>query len=143
MVDGAPPGTHVTPVRVYYEDTDAGGIVYYANYLKFAERGRTEFLREISGGHYARMLDEGFGFVVRRCTIDYSRPARLDDMLEVRSRLLGLGAASLTAEQIVRRDGEDLVRMVVDLACVVADGRPARIPRPLRDAMRAFGAVAA
>lgn len=141
MVDAAASGIHVTPIRVYYEDTDAAGIVYYANYLKFAERGRTEFLRDICGGDYARMRDEGMGFVVRRCTADYGRPARLDDLLEVHSRILELGAASLSAEQVVRRDSDDLVHMTVDLACLGRDGRPARIPPALRDALNVFRAA--
>lgn len=131
-------GTHVLPVRVYYEDTDAGGIVYYANYLKFAERARTEFLRDVCGGHYARMLDDGMGFVVRRCTVEYRRPARLDDLLEVRSRILDSGGARLSAEQVVRRGGDELVRMTIDLACIGPDGRPARMPGPLRAAIEGF-----
>lgn len=140
MVDAAS-GIHVTPIRVYYEDTDAGGIVYYANYLKFAERARTEFLRDICGDDYARMRDDGMGFVVRRCTADYERSARLDDLLEVSSRILDLGAASLSAEQVVRRDGDDLVVMTVDLACLGGSGRPARIPKAIRQALSAFRAA--
>ncbi len=141
MVDAAARGTHITPVRVYYEDTDAAGIVYYANYLKFAERARTEFLRALCGGEYTRMCEEGMGFVVRRCRADYERPAKLDDLLEVHSRILELGAASLSAEQIVRRDGGDLVRLTVDLACVGRGGRPARLPPALRKALSAFRAA--
>jgi len=141
-LDAAAPGTHLTPVRVYYEDTDAGGIVYYANYLKFAERARTEFLRDVSGGHYARMLKDGMMFVVRRCTVDYNRPAALDDLLGVHSRVLQLGGATLAAEQIVRRGTEDLVHITVDLACLGPAGRPARIPAPLRAALLDFRATA-
>ena len=138
MVEAAATKTHVTPVRVYYEDTDAGGIVYYANYLKFAERARTEMMRDLSGGHYAQMLAEGMGFVVRRCTVDYAKPAMLDDLLEVHSRALHVGAASLSAEQIVRRGGEQLVEMEVKLGCVDARGRPARMPAALREAIGQF-----
>lgn len=141
MSDMAASGIHVTPIRVYYEDTDAGGIVYYANYLKFAERGRTEFLRDVCGGDYDRMRDDGMGFVVRRCVVDYEHPAKLDDLLEVHSRILELGAASLKADQIVRRDGGDLVHITVDVACVGRGGRPVRIPPALRGAISAFGAA--
>lgn len=141
MTDPAASGIHVTPVRVYYEDTDAAGIVYYANYLKFAERGRTEFLRDVCGDDYGRMRDDGMGFVVRRCTADYARPARLDDLLEVHSRILELGAASLKADQIVRRGGDDLVHITVDVACVGQGGRPVRIPPALRGAISAFRAA--
>lgn len=126
------------PVRVYYEDTDAAGIVYYANYLKFAERARTEMMRDLSGGHYAQMLADGMAFVVRRCIVDYAKPARLDDLLEVHSRALHVGAASLSAEQIVRRDGEELVGIEVKLGCVDANGRPARIPAGLRNVISQY-----
>jgi len=127
--------THITPIRVYYEDTDAAGIVYYANYLKFAERARTEMMREHSDGHYARMLADGMVFVVRRCGIDYAGAARLDDLVEVRSRLTHLGGASVSAEQIVYRGDERLVGMEIKLGCIGSDGRPARIPDGLRAAM--------
>lgn len=143
MLDARGQGIHVLPVRVYYEDTDAGGIVYYANYLKFAERARTEFLRDVCGAYYARMLADGMGFVVRRCTVDYGQPARLDDLLEVHSRILDLGGARLTTEQVVRRGGDELVRMTVDLACVSSAGRPARVPAQLRQALEGFRAAAA
>jgi acyl-CoA thioester hydrolase len=138
MVEGAVARTHITPIRVYYEDTDAGGIVYYANYLKFAERARTEMMRDLSGGHYGQMLANGMGFVVRRCIVDYMKPAMLDDLLEVHSRALHVGAASLSAEQIVRRDGEQLVGIEVKLGCVDAQGRPARMPAELRKTIGQF-----
>lgn len=138
MVEAVPGRTHITPVRVYYEDTDAGGVVYHASYLRFAERARTEMMRDFSRGHYARMLSQGMGFVVRRCVVDYARPALLDDLLEVHTRPLQVGAASLTAEQIVRRDGEVLVSMEIKLASIGAGGRPARMPTELRHAIAEF-----
>lgn len=138
MVEPLSGKTHVTPVRVYYEDTDAAGIVYYANYLNFAERARTEMMRDLSEGLYARMLAEGMAFVVRRCTIDYTGPARLDDLVEVHSRLLHVGGASLTAVQTVRRDGEPLVAIEVKLGCIGPDGRPARIPPALRGVIERY-----
>ncbi len=135
MIDAPNSGSHVTSVRVYYEDTDAAGIVYYANYLKFAERARSELMREIGDGQYRRMLADGMHFVVRRCVVDYLGAARLDDLLEVHSRMVALRGASLSAEQIVRRGGEDLVTMKIDLACLGPGGRPARIPAELRAAL--------
>lgn len=132
MVEAPEAATHITPIRIYYEDTDATGIVYYANYLNFAERARTEMMRDLSGGIYARMLADGMAFIVRRCTADYAGAAKLDDLVEVHSRVLHVGGASLKAEQIVRRDGERLVAMEVKLGCVGPDGRPARMPADLR-----------
>ena len=138
MVEAPPAGTHITPIRVYYEDTDAAGMVYYANYLKFAERARTEMMRDYSDGHYARMLAEGMAFIVRRCTVDYAGSAKLDDLVEVHSRVLNVGGASLSAEQTVRRDDERLVAMEVKLGCVGPDGRPTRIPSDLRAKIEKF-----
>ena len=143
MVDRGPGAAHVSTIRVYYEDTDAGGVVYYANYLKFAERARTEMMRDHSNGQYRKMLDDGMQFVVRRCNAEYRGSARLDDLLEVHSRMMRLGGASLSAEQIVRREGEKLVTLDVDLACIGPEGRPARIPEGLRAALEIFSAAPA
>jgi len=126
---------HVFPVRVYYEDTDAAGIVYYANYLRFAERARTEMMRALGAEHSRMAEEDGVMFAVRRCVADYLRPARLDDLLEVRSRVLAVGGASLDAEQTVARDGETLVRIEIRLACIDRAGRPARIPRHVKDSL--------
>jgi len=143
MIDAPGNGSHVTSVRVYYEDTDAAGIVYYANYLKFAERARSELMRNIGDGQYKRMLAAGMHFVVRRCVVDYLGAARLDDLLQVHSRMLELRGASLSAEQIVRCGGLDLVTMQVDLACLGPGGRPARIPAGLRAALDKYAGAAA
>lgn len=127
-------GIHRFPVRVYYEDTDAAGVVFYANYLKFAERARTDLLR-IVGIEQSRLVErESLIFVVSRCAADFLRPARLDDDLEVRTRVVGVKAASLQAEQTVWRDDDELVRMDVRIACVQhgGAGRPARIPEEIR-----------
>ena len=124
---------HRFPVRVYYEDTDAAGIVYYANYLKFAERARSEWLREFTES--ASLKASGLVFVVRRCEIDYLLPARLDDLLEVATRVTGFAGATLDLEQTVRRDDADLVVMKVTLACLNSAGRPARLPAALRTAL--------
>lgn len=123
---------HVFPMRVYFEDTDAAGIVYYANYLKFAERARTEMLREMGVNHARMMADDGLAFTVRRCSVDYLKPARLDDRLEVHTRLLEVRGASLVAEQTVRGKRGDLARLGLRLACTDSAGRPARMPGRLR-----------
>ncbi len=129
---------HVLPLRVYYEDTDSGGMVYYANYLKFAERARTEMLR-LAGFDHGAIADRfGLAFVVRDCTVSYKSPARLDDLLEVRSRFLEVGRASLTAEQLICRETTELARLDVRLACMTGGGRPSRIPETLREALMAY-----
>jgi acyl-CoA thioester hydrolase len=128
-------GTHVFPLRVYYEDTDAAGIVYYANYLKFAERARTELLRYLEVEQTRLSAEQDVGFVVRRCEVDYLAPARLDDSLEVHTRLLEVGGASFQGKQVVKRGDTELVKLAVRLACVRSNGRPTRLPRPLRDSL--------
>jgi acyl-CoA thioester hydrolase len=129
---------HIFPVRVYYEDTDAAGVVYHAGYLRFAERARTEMLR-LAGINLARMQDDhGLVFAVRDCAVDYLAPARLDDLVEVCSRLVKLAGASLKAEQIIVRDGSELARLGVRVACVDSGGRPARIPAGLREALEPY-----
>jgi acyl-CoA thioester hydrolase len=126
---------HTLQLRVYYEDTDAAGMVYHANYLKFAERGRSEMLRSLGFGHRRLGSEDGVGFAVRRCAIDYLAPARLEDALTVDTVLSGVGAATLTVRQRIWRDGELLVDIDMLVACVGRDGRPRRLPRALRDAL--------
>ncbi len=126
-------------VRVYYEDTDAGGIVYHANYLKFAERARTEFVRSL-GVSQNDMLAGGRGhaFAVRHMEVDFLRPARLDDLLVVESVLTEVGGASMDIAQFIRRDtdGAELARLGVRVAFISLDGRVARIPAQLRASLR-------
>ena len=129
-------GVHVFPVRVYYEDTDTGGVVYYANYLKYAERARTEMLRAVGLDHGRLLEADGIAFAVRRCEIDYLTPARLDDALEIHTGNLEMEAASLWAEQVVKREGDALVRMRLRLACIARSGRPRRLPGAIRAALR-------
>ena len=131
-------GWHSYPVRVYYGDTDAAGVVYYANYLDIAERGRTEMLRLAGIPHAAMVEKEGVYFAVRRAEIDYLRPAKLDDLLDVRSKLVHMGGASLEVRQEVRRDDACLVTLSVKLACVKSAGGPARIPSQVAERLRAF-----
>ncbi|PIV89402.1 MAG: tol-pal system-associated acyl-CoA thioesterase [Hydrogenophilales bacterium CG17_big_fil_post_rev_8_21_14_2_50_63_12] len=117
------------PVRVYWEDTDAGGVVYYANYLKFLERARTEWLSALGLEQDQLATGAGVLFVVRRVEADYLRPARFNDRLLVKSRLSELGRASLVMDQEVLRGGERLLTARVRVACVEPAGfRPARIP---------------
>ena len=123
---------HRLPVRVYYEDTDAGGICYHTAYLRFAERARTEFLRDLGFDHVGLRESTGGSFVVVRAEADFLCPARLDDALVVETRILEAGGASTTMSQIVRRDGEDLVRLIVRLAFLNPDGRPGRMPQGVR-----------
>jgi acyl-CoA thioester hydrolase len=127
--------THIWPIRVYFEDTDAGGVVYYANYLKFAERARTEMLR--AGGFDHAGLADGHGvqIIVRRCAIDFLAPARLDDALEVRSRIVTMGGASFTIRQEIFRADAMLARAEVRLACVDRTMRPARLPLSVKHAL--------
>lgn len=127
-----PVAEHRHSIRVYYEDTDAGGIVYYANYLKFAERARTEMLREAGFGHTAMMAADGILLAVRRVTAEYFRPAKLDDALVVATTVTGLGAATVDLDQSIRRDAAELCRVHVTIACVGRDGRPVRLPAGLR-----------
>ena len=129
------PDAHIFPLRVYYEDTDAGGIVYYANYLRFAERARTEYLRSVGADHQTLLAEDGIAFTVRQCSVDYMSPAFLDDPLEVHTRFLEVRGASLRAEQVVKRKTDELARLNVRLACVGDDGRPRPMPTALRSAL--------
>ena len=125
------------PVRVYWEDTDAGGVVYYANYLKFLERARTEWLSALGLEQDRLAQDAGVLFVVRRVEADYLRPARFNDRLLVRSRLSELGHASLVMQQEVLRDSERLLSARVQVASVEpVSFRPARIPRFVTEKIR-------
>lgn len=123
----------VWPVRVYWEDTDAGGVVYYANYLKFLERARSEWLRAL-GIHQAELMrTDHVVFVVRRVEVDYLAPARFDEALQVRCRIAEQGRASLVMTQQIDRgqdaEAERLLDATVRLACVSADAlRPVKIP---------------
>jgi acyl-CoA thioester hydrolase len=116
-------------IRVYYEDTDAGGVVYYANYLKFLERARTEFMRALGYDLRELALDPGILFVVANVEVDYRRPARHDDQLEVSVAIAERGRAGMTFAQQVRRGAELLVEARVRVACVdAASFRPKALP---------------
>ena len=126
-------GTFVMPVRVYYEDTDVGGIVYYANYLKFAERARSEYIRTLGFDQQAELSSEDrIGFAVRHCEIDYLKPAVLDDLLTVSCKIVEYGGASAQMHQEIRRGEEILVVLDVKVACLnLIKKRPVRMPASL------------
>ena len=134
-------GRHLQAVRIYYEDTDFSGIVYHASYLRFMERGRTNYLRLLGANHRALFEQTqkeapGFAFVVRRMAIEFRKPARMDDVLEIVTEPAEVKGASISLHQQVMRDGETLVDAVVQVA-FVSDGRARPIPKPLRAAMQA------
>ena len=135
-------GRHLLPVRVYYEDTDFSGVVYHANYLRFMERGRTDFLR-LLGVHHNELADglagEALHFVVRHMEIDFRGSARIDDILEVQTWFRELRGARLYLDQVVVREGEILVAASVMAAMVGENGRPRRIPQPLLEKMHPHG----
>ncbi len=127
--------THVLPVRVYYEDTDAGGIVYHANYLRFAERGRKEMLRAVRIELARLREDNGFIFVVQKDDIRYRKAAALDDRLVVEASLTGVHRASMLSKQTIFRvggggeKGEELFNFNVHVACMDRAGKATRLPR--------------
>ena len=123
---------HFYTLRVFYEDTDAAGIVYYANYLKFIERGRTEMMRLLGFEHSALREAQAVHWAVHRCTIEYRRTARLDETLTVESRIAAVRGASLDIVQIVRRGEQLIAEATLELVCIDAAGKPARLPAPIR-----------
>ncbi|MBT05406.1 MAG: tol-pal system-associated acyl-CoA thioesterase [Rhodospirillaceae bacterium] len=129
---------HIFPVRVYYEDTDASGIVYHASYLRFAERARTELLRDLNLNQKQLAIEENLHFVVRSCEIHYLSAAKLDDELVVESHISMVRGASLKAKQVIRRAAKDLVRLDVLVACVNSLGGPVRLPQRLRVSLASY-----
>jgi acyl-CoA thioester hydrolase len=134
-------GRHVMPIRVYYEDTDFTGLVYHASYLRFMERGRTNYLR-LLGADQRALFEEaaeetpGFAFVVRSMQLEFLRPARMDDVLEIVTATVEVKGASVALQQKVIRGEEVLVEANVRVA-FVSGGRARPIPKPLRIAMKA------
>ncbi|MGX1097149.1 tol-pal system-associated acyl-CoA thioesterase [Amorphus sp. MBR-141] len=123
---------HRLAARVYFEDTDFSGVVYHANYLRYLERGRSDFLR-LSGVHHTDLADGTYGaslaFAVRTMSLEFKAPARIDDVLEVETRLTHLTAARLGLDQVVLRDEQVLVRAKVEAVVISSDGRPRRLPK--------------
>lgn len=124
--------THRFRLRVYYEDTDFGGIVYYANYLKFIERARSEWVRELGLDQRAMKAEAGTVFAVRRIAAEYLSPARFDDLLDVETEVLSARPARMTLRQRVLRDGAVLFDAEVELVAIGPSGRPVRLPEALR-----------
>jgi len=116
-------------LRVYYEDTDAGGIVYHAAYLRFAERGRTEFVRKLGIDQQQLRIETGSGFVVTSLTIDYLKPAFLDDTLTITTEIDRIRPASVNFKQTVARESQIIAHLKVRVACLDGDGRLTRLPR--------------
>ena len=141
VLDDAGRRSHRLAVRVYFEDTDFSGVVYHATYLRWCERGRSDFLRLLGNDHQA-LLEGKDGtpaaFVVRRMNLDFKKPARIDDVLEVTTRLAALSSAVLTLDQAVTRDGVMLFEARVEVVLVSLEGKPQRLSQRLRDV---FGPV--
>jgi len=119
------------PIRVFYEDTDAGGVVYHSNYLNFSERARTEWLRHLDIGRERLQREFDIMFVVRRATIDWRRPARLDDLLLIETKLAGMGKVRMTLQQIVRRGEEVLANIDIEVVAVNSQFAPTQLPDAL------------
>lgn len=131
---------HVLPVRVYFEDTDFSSLVYHATYLRWCERGRSDFLRLMGNDHQALIAGgegrEPAAFVVRRMRLEYLKPARIDEVLEVTTRAKELTAATLTLDQRVSRNGIDLFTAEVMVVLISASGKPLRLTTALREALQ-------
>lgn len=128
-------GVHIFAARVYYEDTDAGGVVYHTSYLRMAERARTEMMRCVGFNHGLLLERYNVLFALRRCGVEFVRPARLDDALEVHTRVTKVAGASFEGHQTILRDRIVLVDLGCTLACMAPTGRPSRLPTTLRAAL--------
>jgi acyl-CoA thioester hydrolase len=130
---------HVLPISIYYEDTDLSGFVYHANYLRYMERGRTEFFR-LAGISKMAGLDEEepTAWTLRSVHVDYLRPARLDDIIHVRSRLIGLSGARMQAVQRVTRDETLLVEGRIEACITTLTGKPRRLPKKVQETLAPF-----
>ena len=124
--------THRLPLRIYYEDTDLAGIVYYANYLKFIELGRSEWVREMGVDQAAMKRDDGVVFAVRRVEADYHAPAKYDDEVVVTTTVKAVTGARLIVKQTVERGGDVLFSALVTIVAINEAGAPARLPAAFR-----------
>jgi len=127
--------SHRLTLRVYYEDTDLAGIVYYANYLKYIERGRTEYVREAGIDQVRLKANEGIVFAVRRIEADYIAPAKFDDLLDVVTQVESLTGARIIMRQVIERAGEVVFEALVTLVALSENGRPARLPAEIRQTL--------
>jgi acyl-CoA thioester hydrolase len=125
---------HVLPIRIYYEDTDLSGVVYHANYLRYMERGRSEFFRSVGIVRLARLeAPEPSAWALRKVELEYLRPARLDDLIEVHTSAISIGGARMTAEQNIFCKDVLLTRGRVEACIMTLEGKPRRIPQETRD----------
>ena len=133
---------HVLPVRIYYEDTDTSGIVYHANYLRYCERGRSDFLR-MAGVRHLVMMEGEYKLVwtLRRIALEYMRPARVDDLLHVRTRYTEMAGARLVGEQEIYKGADLLCTARIEAAVITMDGRPRRIPADIRAKLEPYLAL--
>ena len=122
------------PVRVYYEDTDMGGVVYHANYLRYIERARSDWVRKLGNDQNA-MRDEGIVWVVRRVEADYLSPAKFEDELVVETEVVSISGVRLTMAQLVRRGETEIFRATVTAVCINSAGKPIRLPAEIRALM--------
>ena len=130
---------HILPIRIYYEDTDLSSVVYHANYLRFMERGRSEFFRAVGITKLAGLSDpEPTAWTLRKVNIEYFRPARVDDLVEVRTKATSLTGARMAAEQSIYCAGELLTRGHVEACIMTLTGKPRRIPKDIRDKLLPF-----
>ena len=130
---------HVLPIRIYYEDTDLSGIVYHANYLRFMERGRSEFFRACGITKLADIeAAEPTAWTLRKIALDYMRPARLDDLIEVHTRITALAGARMAAAQDIFCNGQQLTHGTVEACVITLSGKPRRIPQETRDKLSPF-----
>ena len=131
--------THIFPVRVYYEDTDLSGLVYHASYLRFMERGRSEFLRASGMGHRDLLeCEEPLVWAVRRITVSFLRPARIDESLTITTSVAALGGARMRLKQAIWRELDMLLEAEVEACVITLDGRPRRVPDPIRKTLEWF-----
>ncbi len=131
--------THILPIRVYYEDTDLSGLVYHANYLRYMERGRSEFFRAAGITRLAQLDDpEPTAWTLRKVSLEYFRPARIDDLIQVHTRCVALSGARMTAEQCVQKGDEILTKGQVEACIITLSGKPRRIPPEMREKLLPF-----
>lgn len=130
---------HILPIRIYYEDTDLSGVVYHANYLRYMERGRSEFFRSAGIVRLAQLEEpEPTAWTLRKAQLEYLRPARVDDLIEVHTKATALSGARMTAEQDIYCNGALLTRGAVEACIITLTGKPRRIPQAMRDKLAPF-----
>ena len=133
-----PQKTHILPVRIYFEDTDAGGLVYHSRYLNYCERGRAEMMREVGIDSASMIQEHHCAFAVRHAELDYTAPAHLDDELALETRIVEVKGASAIGEHIFRLGDVELVRVKIVLVCMGEGGKAVRIPDVVREAIKVW-----